>query len=418
MRRLVLVTAVVISFIVVASPTKAETKGCAPSIGKRVPIVLVHGLNSNKDAWGEKNDTNSMLNALSRNSDFFVETFDYSVANKEWVDDPRIGPALAGRVACLAESSRQAGGIGKVITIGHSMGGLAIRYASRTVSQDMGLVVTIGTPNTGSGWANAGAIVRLACLARKLPSCSLLGGSALAALQNNIGKTSSLPTLSGQVFAIAGDETLHGYLFKKKLTQTTNSDIIVSKKSALLPDSAEKFTMPCDGPMIDPFATTCWHSALTNNPTVEKRVLDAIRKYLANDQVLQRFVGEWWVHGDHLTIRSDGTGKGSYRGPVMCVKTEENEQGDCANKTEIIFHVEGQAVVGTHIAVFYSDYWSGEPTQCMECEKSLKGKSFRLEVVSSHLLFKTDLFEKPFSEWGNPYLCQITFPDVGRNCGA
>ena len=65
---------------------------------------------------------------------------------------------------------RTAHTVGKVILIDHSMGGLATRYAAaqtvdgRPVWDEIGLVVTLGTPNLGSGWANAAdPVVALVC---------------------------------------------------------------------------------------------------------------------------------------------------------------------------------------------------------------------------------------------------------------
>jgi pimeloyl-ACP methyl ester carboxylesterase len=76
-----------------------------------------------------------------------VFTFDYHPYSGRWVTDPHLGPALGEVIDCLAATSAT-----KVIVIGHSMGGLAARYAAANPDRSTKIrrIITLGTPNTGS----------------------------------------------------------------------------------------------------------------------------------------------------------------------------------------------------------------------------------------------------------------------------
>lgn len=132
----------------------AGSSGCAPDIGDRQPVLLVHGYRSNEGVWAKGHP--SLIGALRVVPRLYVRTFDYSRVSTSWVANSLIGPSLAERILCLAAASAAGGGSGKVIVVGHSMGGLAIRYAAaRTIHgirvvDRIGLIITIGTPNLGS----------------------------------------------------------------------------------------------------------------------------------------------------------------------------------------------------------------------------------------------------------------------------
>ena len=94
-------------------------------------------------------------------------TFNYKAANTDWVTNPAIGPQLAQCITWLARTSLADGGPGQVIIVAHSLGGLAVRCAvdaacvqngGKGPAADpsmIGLVITLGTPNTGSMLASA-----------------------------------------------------------------------------------------------------------------------------------------------------------------------------------------------------------------------------------------------------------------------
>lgn len=116
------------------------------------PVILVHG-------WtGEPmQDTRALLEkSMGKGWQFLL--FDYSAYNVLWAGDPKVYYPLANYIKLVSEKSRQAGGDGLVYLIGHSMGGLAIRFAANVpgVARDIGGVVSVGTPHAGSPWGNAG----------------------------------------------------------------------------------------------------------------------------------------------------------------------------------------------------------------------------------------------------------------------
>ena len=119
--------------------------GCAPGIGTKTPVVFVHGFKEGPEAW--KNFEDKLNSALP----VWTYKFNYKEFNTRWVTDPNIGVRLARQIACMAASSRAEGGSGKVMVVAHSMGGNATRQAFKedsSIKNDVGLVATIGTPNT------------------------------------------------------------------------------------------------------------------------------------------------------------------------------------------------------------------------------------------------------------------------------
>lgn len=140
----------------------AAPAGC-PNPGKNVPLVFVHGLN------GEPTDftahgatgTTSLPARLKSLPSVFETNFDYGRVADKWVTIPSIGQSLADYLTCVASASKAAGGIGKVVIVAHSMGGLAVRQALSLQSSGtgvpvaavVGLLVTVATPNTGS-WSD------------------------------------------------------------------------------------------------------------------------------------------------------------------------------------------------------------------------------------------------------------------------
>lgn len=123
----------------------------------RHPLVLVHGWNSNSDAMG------AVESGLRKQmpGTFDYRYFDYRKHSLDWAASPAIAACLAEYVNEVSRNYRSAGGDGKVLLVAHSMGGLAIRFATdpAAVAQPIpaskiGGIVTLDTPHTGSVFGN------------------------------------------------------------------------------------------------------------------------------------------------------------------------------------------------------------------------------------------------------------------------
>lgn len=327
--------------VLVAAPAAAETtQPCVSGVSDKLPVILVHGLGSSGKTWGSANDGNSMLGMLSHTDGLYVDAFDYSAHNQVWVDDQNIGPALAKRIACVAAASRAGGGYGKVVVIGHSMGGLAARYASsltingRKVSDDMGLVITIGTPNTGSGWANIHYFLSEMCPhvqwgpAADNNPCALTALEGLASQSDRLAKLPWLPS-SVPVLALAGNVTITTNLFHLTIKNTL-SDLVVSNKSALEYGSETRFPFsgysnascemsirtvqlwPSQPQPPAELLPNCWHSALTHNSTIMQNVVRALTSFRQQNQGA-RLVGTWTDGGNppQVTLKITSSTRGT-----------------------------------------------------------------------------------------------------------
>lgn len=242
-----------------------EEAAAAPTcdeVGTRVPVVLVHGFNSGSSTWRE--GILGMQSALEGADNVQVIAFDYSRYATKWVTDPRIAGALAEEVACLGAQSAANGGAGKVVLVGHSMGGLAIRCAlSRSCSGVSGAaavveqVITMGTPNLGSLVASLGT-VSSDLLAARFPAItafhalcglattvretmdSLCAGTdflfspAMRALQPGSEELGDLPRFPAniRVHAIAGRTEMYTYFLGVPAGTYDIGDLIVSVESA------------------------------------------------------------------------------------------------------------------------------------------------------------------------------------------
>ena len=112
------------------------------------------------------------------------------------------------------------------------------------VANDIGLVITISTPNLGTGWANDGAAALSAlCTPDTLygkppgpaPGSFCAPWSALYAMQRYSHEIAILPWLPSRipVFALGGDVTRTLPLFLTTVTTNTDSDLAVSDHSAI-----------------------------------------------------------------------------------------------------------------------------------------------------------------------------------------
>jgi hypothetical protein len=286
-----------------------------PSVGKDVPIVLVHGLWSGPGAWynNKKSDPTSTWFKLNELKGFYVdEPFNYEANNAKWVTDEHIGLLLARRIDCLSQYSIAQGGNGVVAGIGHSMGGLALRDAQsrtvggRKVANELKYVVTIGTPNEGSGWADIpGMFTSGICnnvafrsavtedeALKSIRECQAEADKLMPAILGMQGllksdKLKSLPEFSKDtpVLAIAGALSYVAYLFNTvPVAMPATSDLVVPIGSALhggkLPAlGGGQETVEC-GYLGLPIEGNCWHNALPQNKEVQDLLVYNLLKYI------------------------------------------------------------------------------------------------------------------------------------------
>ncbi|MEV7132623.1 alpha/beta fold hydrolase [Arthrobacter sp. NPDC093128] len=115
------------------------------------PVIYVHGWLGSSS--GHENGPELLEEGLEPGYEVFA--FDYSFANTVW-------GASGEAASCLADYIRQVsaamtGGDGKVLAVGHSMGGIVIRAAGGILAGSgqgsiLGGVVSLGTPYSGSPW--------------------------------------------------------------------------------------------------------------------------------------------------------------------------------------------------------------------------------------------------------------------------
>lgn len=309
-----------------------QPSGCSELQGTDLPVVFVHGFGSDADMW-RSGDGRATFDAVGRLGVATPIAFDYRSAHFEWVTDSRIGPSLARLVTCLAKRSTEQGGRGKVILVGHSMGGLAIREAAaepifrerRNVADVIGLAVTIGTPHGGTPFFTD--------LPRPL-------GPAQPAMAPGSRQLDRLPSLERSgVPALYLASTIYRQWLDQ--LQEGGDDGVVPASSAI----------PTQFPRVGPGSGTqvfrcspfdCVHTKLPGAPQVRDAVTNAVTAWLDANPLrpprapqtttttatprppvpttagqstidFSAFAGEWVAHSAHLTVRANGTGEFTYR---------------------------------------------------------------------------------------------------------
>jgi len=288
-----------VSGMTTTAAAKSEVT-CAGNFGDKVPVLMVHGWNSGERTW--KEGETPMSRALGVIPNVALDYFDYSFVNLLWVTNTHIGQALAERIDCLAQKAKRH----KVIVVAHSMGGLATRLVAsmtisgRKVADELGLVITLGTPHLGSPmgsiitgglqWACNRA---LASLHISLESC--LNGLAIQGLAIGSDELRRLPVFPKNVpvRAIAGKVRVYTqYLFTDVLNVDSNSDMVVGVGSATAEYTRTgrgdgKFVFKCDLRRYSfqiIHGGQCWHNDLLKTGYVQESVKNGITEYLASSK--------------------------------------------------------------------------------------------------------------------------------------
>lgn len=272
----VLTTLVVIGSAVVAAPAAgaadlscpadlANARPVAPK-GATHPVVLVHGLNSSTDAFTK------MKASLEQKLDsrYWVTTFSYASLASTWASHPGIAACLADYIHQVSGS---AGGA-KVFVVAHSMGGLAIRFATDTgrasnpvKPKELAGVVTIDTPTLGSpfGGVVGDPVIEAVTKPKKVPQVPGSPGDAIDCLaphdpghdlKMSCGTAPYLPD-GVPLHQISGDIVLEQPLFGVVQHRDLRSDGIVGVESADGYARSGPSTDPAPSPTGRPFDRTC-----------------------------------------------------------------------------------------------------------------------------------------------------------------
>jgi hypothetical protein len=282
----------------------AATGRCMSGFGSKTPALLVHGWTGDREDWTKGQP--SMYDALSRSSKIALDRFDYKPVNDQWVTNPAIGPKLAAHIDCLSRASVRGGGNGKVIVVAHSMGGLAARFAAnqtvsgRSVADELGLVITLGTPHEGTLLANAGtSLLTGLCqgavgnltfnplLGLMMDKEACLQNLAIKGLSQDSHEMRSLLRFPTQVpvKAIAGHVSTKVDIFFSKVDVDTKSDTVVGVDSATVEYTDKgvgdgRVVFDCEGDLRQKLP--CMHTELPSASYVQAEVKASIEKYLAS----------------------------------------------------------------------------------------------------------------------------------------
>ena len=413
-------------------------------IRQRTAVIFVHGwMPGNPSNWGSDSQPGSMYATIDWLHGTWVSAFDWSPTNGEWAGNPSNGPALAQYIHDVAQASKAGGGNGKVIIVAHSMGGLLTRYAANVwlgkdhVADDIGMVITLGTPNTGSFWSNAGDKARaLLCWEQtynsqnfQVPSDFCKDWTALSGMSAYGDKIASLPELPSRIplYAIAGNEVIHIRLGLSVVDIPLGGDGVVTTSSALHKRSnggPGSYTPIQNPPRMLDFSAM--HGNLPQNKDIIAMVHDLIYAYIQAHPApapalggLAYWLNEggyWYVHGMQLWIS---------QGPSGLVGTETwNAGGNVWMGTEhLAFTLQPDgSLTGT-----YTD----DPTYTQERANLYgvqpsdigmkKGDVIRMVPVMPRLSKTIYVTQPQFNDsGGNFYRCQqgLQVPNPSLYCGA
>lgn len=232
----------------VSSPTPCPGVPLTLNLGTAAPVLLVHGFNDGPSRFtqGSPSLVDAIKTAVPGTKSI---TFDYHLVAKNWVTDPAIGAQLAQCITWLATRSDKQKGPGRIIIVAHSMGGLAVRCALsaacvKTAPADpklIRLLITLGTPNTGSNPQTLGPIADTVC--GWISACDALielrnASTAAQAMVPHSNQLKVLAALPPQIplVAIAGEITITTDLFGSGLNAiSTGAGGVFNDGDAVVP---------------------------------------------------------------------------------------------------------------------------------------------------------------------------------------
>jgi pimeloyl-ACP methyl ester carboxylesterase len=426
-------------------PSDAPAPNYVPTkdqIGQKTPVIYVHGFGESAAQWS---DGGNMLATVDKVSGVMSLRFDYTATDHQWVDNPANGPALTQYIRQVAQASRDGHGTGKVVLVGFSMGGLLIRYAATTGAEagDIGMVITIGTPNDGSFAGNvrplicAGPTVVTVLAEHAVPGlCSdWQAADAMSLFSSRIMKLPQLPPSIPVLHAIAGDETFIWEIWaghpQSRVMLPFFGDGVVTPGSALhkRPGSMHDTFDTFKNPWV-PGDMSVWHLALKGYPQVIAKTRDYIQAYvqanqpaaiapvLGGDAYWLVNGGQWTVHDAQLQIS---------RGPSGLVGDESwNAYGAVVTgHAQLAFtsNADG-SLTGTYTTSATYTYAQGTASDYPEFTPDPSapkaGQTVTLTPIAPMYAKSVPGGSSPAAYGlGNPYLCQSGLaPNLIRNCGA
>lgn len=220
-----------------AAADDASTAGCPPqpdpvpgNLSER-PVIYVHG-------WlgaAQPNAGPAELLTGKLGPGYHVLSFNYSWANQEWGASEKTRTCLAEYISKASSAYKASGADGRVLAVGHSMGGIVIRSAAAVLADNgeassLAGVVTLGTPHQGSPWG--GTVY--ADLLQRLNG--LTGGTPLPAAASSAAQCLGWPRASScaavpylpegtRIATIGSQITIRRTLFDLPLIKSPTADI-------------------------------------------------------------------------------------------------------------------------------------------------------------------------------------------------
>lgn len=139
-----------------AAPAACSSRSTPATDGQaasRRPVVFVHGWTSNGNALRQAGQ--ALYDQTSHQIQPFY--FDYRDQSTTWAANDAVAGCLARYITEVSTAYAKASGDGKVILVGHSMGGLAILYAAAAgaARDDIGGIISFDTPYLGSPFGDS-----------------------------------------------------------------------------------------------------------------------------------------------------------------------------------------------------------------------------------------------------------------------